>query len=493
MSFAEAGAFAAAALAVTLLWWGLALAGRGVARGLRLRLAQPELGHHVLGLAALYMTAWLLSGVGLFRPAVLGVLVLGAGLAGAPAGAARLGRALRLRLPPPLLAVAAAAVFLAVVVLTATPVFHYDLTANYLGVARQYLLQGHLGPLPHDVHSGAPPLLHVLLAVLLALGEPLRTWGPILSDGHVYAVFLLSVLVLTARRLHRLAQLLTVRAKDALPVAGFAFLLWVAMPQTMLLYALKSAELITTWLALTAAAWALEPGRRRGDSAALGVLLGLMLAAKLQLAPMAAAVALVAVAQRPRHVFALGAGLIGALLPSVVRSVVVYGSPVYPFLAPDGPAGRSAALLLAENASQPTWHPMVILRRLAAILTLQPETGITAALTLPAALARPRRLGAALLVLLPAVAVAAASGAVVNGLRWLQPVLPLALVLAGAALARIDRRLVSWGGGVAAVLSLLLASQLTGSLLGLTRHLRLSPPAWTASLDPVLPLRLGLA
>lgn len=492
MSLADLAAFAGAIPLVVLVWWGVTGAGALAGRLFRLRTSRQGPADAVLGLAVLYLAGLLLSLAGLFRPTILAVLALGAGLVSAPSRVSKLSLA-RPRTSTPL-AVAAGSVALVFAVMALTPVVHYDLTANYLAVARDFLVRGTVAPLAGNVHSGTSTFLHLVLAVLLAVGRPLNTSLFPLTDHHVYSVALAGAVLLTGGRLRRLAELLVERRRDAGWAALYGLLLWLVMPQTLLLFALKYTEFLTTYLVVSAVVMVLEPGLEGSDSAVLGVLLGLILAAKLQLAPVVLAIAVVGVLRRPRHLPVLALGAAALAVPSIVRSLLAYGVPLYPYTPGAGDAAHAARSLLAENAAALPRGFSELVGRLVRLVTRQPETGFTLLLVLPALLRWPRRPALLLILTVPFATVAAVSGANVAGLRWLQYLIPIALTAAGAALApRVRPLLRGWSLLALVTASGALALGFTGRVIGLTDHLTSPRSVWIARFDDTFGVRRQLA
>ncbi len=496
MSLTELAAFAAGVPLLVLVWWGLVETGRIAVRILRLQPAHPDTAHFVAGLALVYLASFGLSAAGAFRPLPLALIVAGAGLAAVPR---RIGQ-LRRRpfhvpdLTPTPLYLALGLVALTYLVMTLTPVVHYDLTANYLAVARDFLARGSVAPLPGNVHSGTSTFLHVFLAIVLAVGRPLNTSVFALADPHLYSLVVAGAVLLTGERLRRLAELVVQRQEDAHAAWSYGLLLWLVMPQTLLLFALKYTEFITTALVVSAVVLVLETDLSEADSAILGVVLGLIVAAKLQLAPVALALALVAVFRRPRHLPHVAIGAVLLASPSVLRSLAAYGVPLYPYTPGTGVAAHAARSLLAENGGGLPGGAAELIARLAHLVTRQPETGFTLLLALPAVLRWRRRPGLAVVTLLPLAAVAVATTQSVAGLRWLQYLVPVVLVTAGAALAPYVRRSLWWWSLLLLVAtSSVLALGFTGRVIGLTDHLRMRSADWIARFDNTFAVRQRLA
>ncbi len=519
---ANIAAMVPAAVLALLLWSGAHELGRWLLSAARARPSDVWLARQATGVVTLTFVATALAAAGLLRWQLLaaGVLVpASAGLirfvraAGAaarsrtwlarrshrPAAAARDAPALAIQpvwIPlfiPALLAV------LLLADQTLVPVFHYDLLANYLGVAKEYLIAGNSAPLPHNIFSSLSLPLHALFTYPLALGELINRSPFLFGHGEVYAALQVLLLLLAAVPLDRIAiagSVLPGRRERRLAVA-LTLLLWVSLPQTPLLVGLHSAEVVTTYLALVAVALALtSKGGSAADGIVTGALGGLLLAAKLQLVTIIAVCALyMAFRGRSRRCltrFAAAAAVVMLLFQ--LRNWSAFGNPLFPYLGGSGAAAATARGLLATNAV--SYH--VTLSRTAAnlfrFLTQQPETGITFAALAAAAFGRVRSGWLYAFALTPVLAISAITDNAYNALRWAQVGALLLLLIAAINLAPVVARspLVRWATAVFLTAALLLAGGFTGGLLGLTRHLYEPRDVYLASEIPSYPVRRAL-
>ncbi len=422
--------------------------GRWIVVRLRLETSDTSAAHLAAGVTAYTAMGVLLGATESFRWPLL------AGLAVAPAFAAapRLIRSatqkwptLRNRRPTTLTIEPLEAVLglLAViyVVAAAVPTFHYDLLVNYLGVPKDYLIQGNLGALAHNVHSSLSMPLHAFIAFELSLGELLSGspflfgWAPVWGALHLIVIAAIGDLI------RRMAVALAPDAQQAAFATPAALVLWLAMPQTLLLAVLENAEFLTTYLGLNIAFLTLT-ATRRDDVVVVGALSGLMIAAKPQLA-LFALTALVLVPTNGSWRRKAAGIILAAALPMTtqIRNLMVFGSFLYPYAGGTGAAAQAAQALLLENAAALPGSLTDMTRRCWRLVTLQPETGISLLALSAIFLAPVQRLRFWILTAVATLVPLALSANTPNTLRWSQLGLVLLFLAAGLGLARVASKI----------------------------------------------------
>ncbi|RLE26653.1 MAG: hypothetical protein DRJ65_05040 [Acidobacteria bacterium] len=418
---------------------GVMCLGSTVRRASRLKFSEPLIAEAVLGTVSLLLAAALMACFGLYLWPVLVVLVL-APLVTLPATTKHwkeiLKNVLPFRVSP--MAWATGLVILIAVLQTAAPAVHFDLLVNYLGVARDELLQGHLGALPYNIHSALSLPLHILGAFVLALGEPLNLGPFSFGSAPLWSLLIAASITASVLLIVRLVALCSSgKGKERAWTGWAAATLWLVTPQTLLLAQLQSAEFVITVIALALAVTALAAARSEatGDLVIVGLLGGILVACK----PHSAVLVLVAwgiagKGRPPRQIFAgLAAGMVLPLV-TAIRSALVFGHPLFPWM---GPADPAAAALMAENSVSLTINPIEIGHRLFRLATLQPESGVLFAVIILGLLGRRRFSTLWFLGGLQVLALVAATGNTVNTLRWAQPVLP---ILIAASLIGLNAR-----------------------------------------------------
>ncbi len=459
-----------------------------------------------LGLVVYALVGCLLGLVGLLRVPVVATLALLPGAVAASrcfrsgrgtlepvrALVASLGSEAWLALPT----VPIAAAYLAAWTL---PTFHHDVVSNYVGVPAAYLVRGGAWPLEWNVFSAASFLLHGLVVFPLSLdavlpeGELLFGWGSVWGGFHLLAV--LGCAWAGADLVGRL----TADRVAGRRAGWLGVLLWLVIPQTLLLAGLELVEFVTTFVALALARLVADEGGRRGAAAGLvaGLLAGFLVAAKPQLGAFSAvALALLLAGERSRRTLSgAAAGCTLALLPQVVRNWIAYGAPLFPWLGGSGSARAAADDWLSINAVGLPSGPFELGERVVRTLTVHPEAGFAAAVTVAVLAARPVRRWPWALAVVPLVATAAASDAAYHVLRWSQASLVLLMGLAGMGLVGLlgHRR---WGRAaitVALLAGLVPAVRFVCATIGGCSQLGWAPSAAVASHIPSLAARAALA
>jgi len=502
MSFFDLAHHLAAAALALLFWFSVRSVGATLIRSWR-RIEERWAAEVALGLTAYVVLGLVLGAVSAFHWQVLAVAavlpgvgrlvvaVLGLATGRGPWGETTASRGAGLLLTVAL----GAALALHAVAATGPPVT-YDLLVNYLAVPTEYLIQGNLGALDHNVFSGLSLPLHVLIAYTLALGEPIRTTPFVFGFAPVYGMVLLGCVVGIFWCVFRLASQLLPRSDEAPDTARIAVLLWLTMPQTLLITAMGFPDLLLTAIAMVLAVVVVSSPR---DDQRLGVvgglLAGLLVASKAQMAAFAGIAVLMLLARSrpatwPRVVVS------SMLLPLVgmVRNTLAFGNPLFPHLAGDGPAADAARRLAAENVLDLTPSPVDVFAHLWRFLTLQPETGITFVALLaifPSRARDPRFWG---LAVVPVLALNAVSGSTYNVLRWTQPAIVLLLVLAATNLVRsVSRsRVIAMALVAVLVFSAVLAVTFTGRLVGFGDRLTTPPMVRARRQVPDIELRARL-
>ncbi len=476
--FTRLAAFALAALLVGLFWIGLRFLGAGLARALRLEVSDRPIAATALGLLAYYLFAVLLGFGGILHWQVLAAAALIPGLArlllaarDAPRKVTEIGDKFRsLWRNRALLSWAVAGLLVIYLIGSLMPAIHYDLMVNYLAVPKLYLINGNIDPIPYNVFSALALFLHVIFAYLLALSE-LVDPGPFLFGGAAaYSVFILAMLVACLRECVLLGRLASAAAGRGPLMAG---LVWLAMPQTLLLAVLKYPDFFTTYLVLLLVRLLVGSAPlRTGDGVVAGVLSGLLVAAKIHFAVFVA-VAAVCLLVRLIRSRAVGpaCGFAVALLGTVgigqLRSFLAFGHPLFPFAGAANPAGQEARTLLTENAIAFDFSLVSLAEHLGRFFTLQPETGLGFVFALFVLAGKVRNPWLLAFAVVPVIAINAISGSTYNALRWVQPSLVVLLVVAAAnwsAMARAGPFLRWLGGGLVAVSAVMMVG-LSGYLV----------------------------
>jgi hypothetical protein len=466
---------AAAALA-GLFVWSIHTVGRWLVRGLGLRVVDRQAAHLAAGLICYSIAGLSLGACGWCRWPVLAALAVLPGLVAIGTGIRRLRESLAglwaEQRPDGAATLALLAIALVYLATAAVPSFHYDLLVNYLGVPKDYLIQGHLDGLDHNIHSSLSLVLHVLIGFVLALSEPLNRTEFLFGTASVWGALHLIVIAATAHRLQVLATVLTRDAGRARRAGVIAMMLWLSMPQTLLLALFENAEFLTTYLALCIAGVALR-GEGRDEALTVGALCGVMVAAKPQLAVFGACAVVIAML-RSSAVRASLAAATAALLPalSMLRNWIVFGGPLFPYVGKTADHADAARALLSENAIALPDTPAASADRVWGLLTLQPETGITLLALVLVFLARVRSLRFWLLASVALLVPLLASSQLHNVLRWAQP--GLVLLLLAAAVNLVDRvswtRAVRWAVTGFLLTSLWLALGFLSSTIGSLPH-----------------------
>ncbi len=282
-----------------LLLWSVHTVGRWLVNGLGLQVSDTQAAHLAAGLTVYALAGALLGSVGLYRWPLLLIAGIGPGLITIRIGwnilRAGFGK-VRTAITEPgsgLSWILGGTIALTYIAVAVAPSFHYDLLVNYLGVPKDYLIQGDLGGLPHNIHSSLSLTLHVLIGYTLALSELLNRTEFLFGTASVWGALHLIIIFAAGRRLGLLAEALIGDRKVAWQAGWAALMLWLTMPQTLLFALLENAEFLTTFLAITIAGVALS-GRRRDDPLVVGALCGVMVASKPQTALFAVAALIIA-------------------------------------------------------------------------------------------------------------------------------------------------------------------------------------------------------
>jgi len=340
----------------------------------------------------------------------------------------------------PLLAPGAAAVLLLPVALA--PPFFYDALIYHLGLPWLALLERAWLAHPETVYASAPPLVQCLALVPLALGLE-----------RVPALLHLVSFVLAGTAVDAAARRLGARAWAA-RVAAFCVPL---APLYVLVPGLPAAEGFGTVAVVTAVAGMLATPTRRGRAALVGLLLGAGTAARVQVAPLVALVAVAAALlwRRGGSLPGLAGGALAGSATWWARNLLLYGVPWLPL----GFAGAGAQAMWRDAVSPlgGELRPIALLRPLAD--DLGPHLGVLGPLALGAALLvlrRPHRrellLGG---IVVGALAAWLGTAAIP---RYLAPVFALLVVMAaGATSFRLGR----WAAGAALVSAAVLAAAVT--------------------------------
>ncbi len=495
MDIVRIATLVAAALLAAAFWASARVLGGRLA-GLLRQEGLPASTTTALGLAAFALAGVALGAFGLLWWPVVAVLALLPAATALPKACRRARGSLAEAHPEARdvaqIVATAAPVALACVALATLPVFHYDLLTNYLGVAKQYLLAHRIAPLPWNIFSSASLPLHALLTYPLALNALLGEGPFAFGWGSVFGFFHLLCLVGAAQAMWDVARRLVPRAAGYAAALGTA--LWLTMPQSLLLDALRNVEFVTTFFALAIVAGVVAapaPG-----AAAIGALCGFLVAAKAQHGAWALVAAVVLVwrarSWRPLPAFAAGGAVL--LAPQLIRNWAAFGSPLFPYAGGAEPWRTVADHWLATNAVALPHSAAELGRRLVRLATLQPESGFTLVLLLLALIRRVRVGVLWLFVLAPVLALTLTSAATYHVLRWIQPALALALLVAAAnaAALTIRRPTTRWALAALPLASLVLALQFTGGLLGRPDQLLLAPDEIVAHRLPSLASRADL-
>jgi hypothetical protein len=479
---------------------GILCLGVFLRSALRLKCSEPLIANAVLGVVGLMLVALMAATLRLYRwPVLIIITLVPVGMA--PFMARRWERprwAIGKQGSGPISWLTGLVTMIAIVQASA-PVVHFDLLVNYLGVARADLLQGHVGALPHNIHSALSLPLHVLGAFVLALGEPLNRTPFPFGMAPLWSLVIGFSLVASVALTVRLAQSTFPDDADGARWSGWAgAALWLVTPQTLLLAQLQSAEIVLTTLVLALAVTAVTAARSEvaGDVVIVGLLGGLVVACKPHLAVLVLVAWLLAIRGRPA--FQIVASVAAALLVPCVamaRSGIVFGHPLFPWM---GPADPAAAALMAENSVTLALNPLEIVHRFFLLVTLQPESGALFAVVFLGLLGRRRSTGLWVMGGLQLLALVMVTANTVNTLRWAQPVLPiLALVSVEGLRTRfageIQRRLFRWGILGVAVGCLGLALSFSQRLTGLAPQFGLTTEEYLDRTIPRFEARLELA
>jgi len=449
--------------------------GRWIVVGLRLEISDLPLASLAVGITVYTCMGMALGAASLFRWPLLAVLAVAPAIAAVPRltkATGNLWSTLRTRSQAGMSfdPLAAALGLLAVIyVLAATlPSFHYDVLVNYLGVPKDYLIQGHLGRLDHNIHSSLSMPLHVFISYFLALGRLvpgsvfLFGWAPAWGAFHLIVIVSIGVLI------RRFAAVLAPHPHQAAIATMTALLLWLAMPQTLLLGVLENAEFLTTFLGLCVALLAVS-ANRRDDILIVGLFCGLLVAAKPQMAPFALT-ALVLTPTTGSQWKRIAAIALAATLPAAAqfRNLIVFGGFFFPYAGGSGQTAEAARALLTENAAVLPASPADLANRCWRTISLQPETGISTLALLAILLGPIRRVRFWILTVVATVIPIVLSSNTPNSLRWSQTGLVLLFLAAGVGLSRVSRSLRSlqWATATYGLAALWLATGFTLATLG---------------------------
>lgn len=490
--------------------------------------AHPILLQSAAGLAALLWLSHLLASLGLFARQAGSVfaLVLLAALAAVALHQVitflrRGGFEPRLH---PLLLLSAPAAALLVIAASNPPGWlwnsefgGYDALSYHLALPQEWLRDGRLAPLTHNVYSYLPSyleaaFLHLACAAQSPPPADGAAWGLIAGEGYpIFAAQYLhaGIALLAAWAAAGAARVLAARCgfdeRARAFAAAVAATLTLLTPWTIVTGSLAYNDLGVLFMlgASLVAAFdpALTPSRR-------GIVLGLLLGAACSIKPtalfMAAAPVALALALTqpprawPRLALAGAVAGLAMLAPWLVRNALASGNPVFPFAAslfasPDGSLGHWSAEQVARYSRGHAFDGSILDRlRLAAFpepaapgtATIaryrglsHPNFGLFFLMLLPAALATlnaATRRTALLLIAMLAVQLAAWLSFTHIQSRFLLPLLPIGAVLVALALAGAKPRpLAATAAGVAALAQLAYAvaifltqRPLPGSALG---------------------------
>jgi hypothetical protein len=493
--------FPVALVVAALFVWSVHTVGRWLAQPLGLEVSDQQAAYLAIGLSAYAVAGILLGAAGLYRWPLLVALAVAPGLTALVRGAAvHRGRAGKLRTalstldlgPAWIAAGATAAIYLAA---AAAPSFHYDLLVNYLGVPKDYLIQGSIAGLPHNIHSSLSLMLHVLIGYPLALSQLVNRTDFLFGTAAVWGALHLIAIAACGHRLVRLASALTTEGRSARWAGWVALLLWLAMPQTLLLALLENAEFVTTYLAITVAGVTLA-ATRRDDSLVVGALCGLMVASKPQTAAFAAAAVMIAVLRSRPMARAPAAVAAAVVLPLVaaIRNRIVYGGLLFPYRSGPGVDGDAARALMSENAVSLPAGAGELASRAWEVATLQPESGITLIAAALVLLGRVRRPGLWVLAAIALLTPVITSANTHNSLRWIQPGLLLVLLAALLNLAPVASRRssVRWATTGFLVASLGLAVGFVVRTTGPFPHLLMTEQRFMATRIPTYEVRTAM-
>ncbi len=318
------------------------------------------------GLALLMIACHLLGLAGGLHPvtvALIGAVGLGAALrATDPRSLApRLREALRL--PHPVLAVAAAPVVLLLLAATLPPgvlwqaeAAGYDALGYHLEVPREWFDAGRIVPLPHNTYGYLPLNLETLyFALMVARGGPLEA---MFACQWLHASLALATALLLA--------VWTAERTGSRSAGGVAGALFVALPGTTIVGSLAYNDMALLFLGACTAVLIAANGRA-GFLA--GLLAGAAIGCKLTgvgfvAAPAAAGIALQS-GLSARRLGLFAAGVLLALLPHLARNAAWTGNPAFPMAAVLGRAHWS-------EVSQERWErahapPGTVAQRLASV------------------------------------------------------------------------------------------------------------------------------
>jgi hypothetical protein len=478
---------------------GIHLVGAWIVSRLRLEVSDRQAAHLAFGLTAYGLIGLALGAAGWLRWPLLAVLALLPALLAIrrlPAAISSIADTARSSISegePGPLTLCLLATGLVYLLAAAVPSFHYDVLVNYIGVPKDYLIQGHTGSLPHNIHSSVSFFLHIAACFLLALGEPIRTGPFLFGAAPVWGAFHLIVIAATVHRGWIVVEALGADSRTARHAVTLAALAWLIMPQTLLLALFESAEFLVTYLVVTLTGVLLRQSRRH-DILVVALLGGLLVACKPQTALLAlAAIGWASVGSRVSRVAValLSAGVLPAA--AQLRNLVEFGGPLFPYVGGDGPAAAAARALLAENSVTLPHSPTELGTRLWDVLTLQGETGISLVLLVALAAGKVRRLRFWVIAALAFGVPIVLSSNAHNVLRWSQPGLVLLLIGAGVNLAALiaGRRAMIWAAAAFCAAGLVMAIRFTTAVVGPT-----SPPAdaraFLARMIPTLETRAEL-
>jgi hypothetical protein len=390
-----------------------------------------------------------------------------------------------------------ALVFILYGIVALIPLVHYDLLVNYLAVPKDYLVQGNLSALEHNIHSSLSLTLHVLISYLLSIGELVNTTPFLFGYAPVYTVFNLTLIVCCVQRCGRIARLMTSDRDEQKRIMVFAGLLWLCMPQTLLQAMLKYPEFFTTFLALSLVELCLRfTPEHRGDVWVIGLLSGLLIAAKVHFVILVGACVLpLVVTTRIGQWLAMA--MPTALLVGItqVRNLFAYRHLLFPYSGGTRPEAEAAAALLAENAAAVDLSLGGLARGFWDVLSQQPEGGISLFALLILIRGRVRQPRMWLLGFAPLVALCVLVGQPHIVLRWAQPSLVVLLLMVAANLViGIDRKsLVTWAATGLVLVGSVLSFRFAEQVIGVFEHFRVGTQTYVARQIPSFPIRARLA
>jgi len=249
------------------------------------------------------------------------------------------------------------------IISTGAPDIFFDSLVYHLALPQFYLLHGRIMPTPENMYSGIPFGMEMLYGLALAL-----------SDERLAVLLHCSFGIATAAAVW---VWLRQRAGQAAGILGA--LIFFTSPVVMYsgwqggVDLAASFYLMLGFVAFSSGLETLEPGRQRAWAVAAGLYLGFALGVKYTVAPMGVAFVLVQLwleARRgmpTRHAAWLAATAAVAFSPWLLKNLLFYGNPVYPFanrlFGPYAPANwelflkdaRSRDLFLALSSPSGWW------------------------------------------------------------------------------------------------------------------------------------------